>query len=191
VARQSSKSVNDFAFSGSGTPQHSWPAAATQNHDGMPIFGRMIDKDFANIFHLCSQVTSSLPSTRHCTRVGEQAQRVPTYFLNCIFFLKFHCLNRNGSMLSEICSHGSMVRAVRLKSKRLPVLIQTACFCPSGTSAPTLFNSSEAEPSLSSRPGGLPPRAEICLLYTVLKWNARRVDSTSVLLPNSILTRPI
>ena len=90
-------------------------------------------------------------------------------------------------MLSEICSRGSMVRALRFKSERLPVLIQAARFCPSGTSAPTLFKSSEAKSSLSNRPGGLPPRAEICLLYTVQKWNARRVNSTSVLLPNSSL----
>ncbi len=90
-------------------------------------------------------------------------------------------------MLSEICSRGSMVRAVRFTSESLPVLIQTARFCPSGTSAPTLFKSSEARPSLSIRPVGLPLRAEICLLYTVLKWNARRVDSTSILLPNSSL----
>ena len=92
-------------------------------------------------------------------------------------------------MLSEICSRGSMVRALRFISERLPVLIQTARFCPSGTSAPTpsLFKSSEAKPSLSIRPIGLPPRVEICLLYTVLKWNARRKLSTSVLLPNSRL----
>ena len=90
-------------------------------------------------------------------------------------------------MLSEICSRGSMVRAVRLKSERLPVLIQTVRFCPSGTSAPTLFKSSEAKPSLSIRHVDLPPRAEICLLYTVQKWNARRLESTSVLLPNSSL----
>ena len=90
-------------------------------------------------------------------------------------------------MLSEICSRGSMVRALRSESERLPVLIQTARFCPSGTSAPTLFKSSEAKSSLSNRPGGLPPRAEICLLYTVQKWNARRASSTSVLLPNSSL----
>ena len=90
-------------------------------------------------------------------------------------------------MLSEICSRGSMVRAVRFKSERLPVQIQTARFCPCGTSAPTLFKSSEAKPSLSVCPVGLPPRAEICLLYTVLKWNACRVNSASVLLPISSL----
>jgi hypothetical protein len=90
-------------------------------------------------------------------------------------------------MLSEICSRGSMVRALRLTSERLPVLIQTARFCPSGTSAPTLFKSSDAKPSLSICPVGLPPRAEICLLYTAQKWNACRLGSTSVLLPNSSL----
>ncbi len=65
----------------------------------------------------------------------------------------------------------------------------TACQTRQGASlrAPlsTLFKSSEAKPSLSIRPVGLPPRAGICLLYTVLTWNARRVESTSVLLPNS------
>ena len=90
-------------------------------------------------------------------------------------------------MLSEICSRGSMVRALRFTSERLPVLIQTARFCPSGTSAPTLFKSSEAKPSLSICLVGLAPRAEICLLYTVLKWNAGGELSASVLLPNSSL----
>jgi hypothetical protein len=51
VARLSSKSVNDFILFGSVTPQRSLSAAATQNYDGMPILGRMIDKDLANIFH--------------------------------------------------------------------------------------------------------------------------------------------
>jgi hypothetical protein len=80
-----------------------------------------------------------------------------------------------------------MVRALRFTSERLPVLIQMARFYPSGTSAPTLFKSSEAKPSLSIRPVGLPPRAEICLLYTVLKWNAGGELSASDLLPNTSL----
>ncbi len=90
-------------------------------------------------------------------------------------------------LISEICSHGSMVGVVRFKNEILRVLVQTARFCPSGMSAPTLFKSSESKPSLSNSPGGLPPRAEICLLYTVQKWNASRLESTSVLLPNSSL----
>ncbi len=32
-----------FQMLGSKAPQHSWPAAAVQNHDGVPIFGWMID----------------------------------------------------------------------------------------------------------------------------------------------------
>ncbi len=31
--------------------QHSWPAAAAQNHDGISILGWMIDYDLANAFH--------------------------------------------------------------------------------------------------------------------------------------------
>ncbi len=34
--------------------------------------------------------------------------------------------------MSRICSRGSVVRALRLINKRLPVLIQALCFCPSG-----------------------------------------------------------
>ena len=40
---QSFLSVNVFTFVGSRPQQHSWPAAATPNHDEMLIFGWMID----------------------------------------------------------------------------------------------------------------------------------------------------
>ena len=83
-------------------------------------------------------------------------------------------------MLSQICSHGSVVRAVHFLSERLLVLIQTARFCPSGKSALTLFKSSETKPSLSSRHCGLPPRGQLCLPYTVQNWNARILLNTSV-----------
>ncbi len=46
-------------------------------------------------------------------------------------------------IICRICSRGSVVRALRLISKRLPVLIQAVCFCPSGLCAPTLFKSLE------------------------------------------------
>ncbi len=59
---------------------------------------------------------------------------------------------------SRIRRCGSVVRALRLISVRLPVQIQPMCFCPSGVSAPSLFKSSEAKPAPSSRHGGLPPR---------------------------------
>ena len=75
-------------------------------------------------------------------------------------------------MLSQICRHGSVVRAVRFLSERLPVLIQTARFCPSCTSVPTLFKSWETKPSPSSSHGGLPPRGQLCLHYSVQNWNA-------------------
>ncbi len=43
----------------------------------------------------------------------------------------------------QFCILGSVVRALRFTSERLPVLIQTVCFCSSGKGAPTLFKSSE------------------------------------------------
>ena len=61
-------------------------------------------------------------------------------------------------MICRICRCGSVVRALRLISERLPVLIQAVCFCPSGLCAPTLFKSSETKPALTRRRGGLPPR---------------------------------
>jgi hypothetical protein len=71
-------------------------------------------------------------------------------------------------MIYDMCGHGSVVRAVRLIRERLPVLIQALCFCPSGVSTPTLFKSSEAKPSLSSRHGGLPLRGQLLLLLLTL-----------------------
>ncbi len=40
---QSFLSVHVFAFVGSRAQQHSWPTAATKNHDEMLSFGWMID----------------------------------------------------------------------------------------------------------------------------------------------------
>jgi hypothetical protein len=40
---QSIFSVHVFTFVGSRPPQHSWPAAATPNHDEMLSFGGIID----------------------------------------------------------------------------------------------------------------------------------------------------
>ena len=90
-------------------------------------------------------------------------------------------------MLSQMCSHGSLVRAVRFVIERLRVLIQTARFCPSGTSAPTLFKSSETKPSLSCCHCGLPPRGYYYLPTVYKKWNARPGRWASVLLPTSSL----
>ena len=51
----------------------------------------------------------------------------------------------------QICSVGSVFRAVRYITERLPVLIQAVCFCPSGESARTLFKSSESKLTLSNK----------------------------------------
>ncbi len=44
-------SVHVFTFVGSRPQQHSWPAAATPNHEKMLSFWWMIDYDLANTFH--------------------------------------------------------------------------------------------------------------------------------------------
>ena len=98
-------------------------------------------------------------------------------------------------MLCRICSCGSVVRALRLISERLPVLIQAVCFCPSGLCAPTLFKSSETKPALTRRRGGLHPRDNSYCWNSVLDWDYSVQSSiipngqigirTSVLLPIS------
>ena len=110
--------------------------------------------------HISLMSPSPIFAARLCARVGEQRQRVPTCFVNCNFLFCNSTIKTTmvRQMLSQICSRGSVVRAVRFVSERLLVLIQTARFCPSGTSAPTLFKSSETKPSLSCRHCGLPPR---------------------------------
>ena len=83
-------------------------------------------------------------------------------------------------MLSQICSRGSVVRALRFVSERLRVLIQTARFCPSGVSALNLFISSEAKACLSSRHVGLPPRGKnLLLLKLVFKLLHSKVERSS------------
>jgi len=74
-------------------------------------------------------------------------------FLQCNFFL---CVSTIKTALfqqfvCQICSVGSVVRAVRYITERLPVLIQAVRFCPSGESARTLFKSSESKLTLSNK----------------------------------------
>ena len=74
-----------------------------------------------------------------------------------LFYLQFIFINSNVSNLSiRISSCGSVVRALRLISVRLPIQVQPVCFCPSGVSAPALLNLRKPNPLL--RHGGLPPR---------------------------------
>jgi hypothetical protein len=85
-------------------------------------------------------------------------------------FLQFNDLNRNlNASINVISDMQSWLsgQSVALSKQEISGSIQTARFCPSGTSAPTFFKSSEAKPSLSSRHGGLHPRGHLCLPYIV------------------------
>jgi hypothetical protein len=67
----------------------------------------------------------------------------------------------------QICILGSVVRALRVSSERLPVLIQTVCFCFIGKGAPILFKS--LEPVYASlvrvfiTPNASSPQVHLCL----------------------------
>jgi hypothetical protein len=80
-------------------------------------------------------------------------------------------------------SFGSVVKALRLTSERLPVPIQTVLFCPSGASALNLFISSEAKLAkacLSSRHVSLPPRGKpLLLLKLVFRLLLSKVERSS------------
>ena len=104
---------------------------------------------------------SPIFAVRLCTRVGEQRQRIPTCFLVCNFLFCNSTIKTAmfQQMLSQICSCGSVVRAVRFLSERLLVLIQTARFCPSGTSAPTWAAGRQPPPARTGQGGGPPGRA--------------------------------
>ncbi len=88
---------------------------------------------------------------------------------------------------SRISSCGSVVRALRLISVRLPIQIQPVCFCPSGVSAPALFKSSEAKPAPSSHHGWPASDRQLLLVqelqgqhYSVQKWYAEKVEFSPV-----------
>jgi len=88
--------------------------------------------------------TSTYRHVLPCTRC--------TGFQMCEFFLQLDFIIAMIHTFKSTCQIrilGSVVRALRFESERLPVLIQTVCFCSSGKGAPTLFKSSEPKPSLS------------------------------------------
>ena len=76
-----------------------------------------------------------------------------TCFCNAIFFFCISTIKTAlfQSFVCQICSVGSVVRAVRYITGRSPVLIQAVRFCPSGESARTLFKSSESKPTLTNK----------------------------------------
>ncbi len=111
----------------------------------------------------CKHISSEFPSlifiVRLSTRVGEQPNCNSTCFSGCEFFLQLDFITAMIHILTcQIWILGSVVRALRCRSERLPVLIQTVCFCSSGKDAPTLFKSWEPKPFLSQSHHWLPPR---------------------------------
>ena len=131
-------------------PQHSWPAAATPNHDEMLSFGRMMNYDLENKFHKSFQVISSLWDSE--PELASNQTAIQHVFLVVNSFLQLGFIITMIHILTcQICIVGSVVRAFKLRfvSERLPVLIQTVCFCSSGKGAPTFFKSLEPKPSLS------------------------------------------
>jgi hypothetical protein len=153
---QSLLSVRVFTFVGSRTPQHSWPTATTPNHDEMLSLGSMIDSDLDNTFPYSSQVISSLWDSS--PELASNQTVIQHVFLVVKFLQLTFMIAMIQILTCQICVLGSMVRALRFASKRLPVLIQTECFCSSGKGTPILFKSSEPKPSLSLNHHSLPQR---------------------------------
>ncbi len=93
----------------------------------------------------CKHISLELPSPIFIvglsTRVGGQPNCDSTCFSGCEFFLQLDFLIAMiRTLICQICILGSVFRALHFVSERLPVLIQTVRFCPSGKGAPTLFN---------------------------------------------------
>ena len=109
----------------------------------------MVGKNSTNNFHPCPE-----PYLHHLTQRQkcEFQMRSDNMFLQCIFFFCVSTIKTTlfHQFVCQICSVGSVVRAVRYITERLPVLIQAVRFCPSGESARTLFKSSESNPTLSN-----------------------------------------
>ncbi len=87
---------------------------------------------------------SPVPLSRWLPLHALGAKALPTCFLNCTLFLIFNNINHNVSTLKILC--GSVVSLLRFESKRLPILIPTTCFCPSGVSALTFSNLRKPNP---------------------------------------------
>jgi hypothetical protein len=110
----------------------------------------MVDKNSTNNFHPCPK-----PYFHHLTQHQkcELQMRSHNKFLKCNFTF---CVSTIKTALlhlfvCQICSVGSVVRAVRYITERLPALIQAVRFCPSGESARTLLKSSDSKPTLTNK----------------------------------------
>jgi hypothetical protein len=150
-------SVQVFTFVGSRPPQHSWLPAATLKSLWNAEF--RVDDRLRPCKHISLEFPSHIFIVALSTRVGKQPNCDSTCFSGCEFFLQLDFITAMIHILiCQFCIPGSVVRALRFTSERLPVLIQTVCFCSSGKGAPILFKSSEPKPPLSQSHHWLPPR---------------------------------
>ena len=81
----------------------------------------------------CKHISLKLPSPIFIvglsTRVGWQPNCDSTCFSGCDFFLRLDLIIAMiHTFTCQICILGSVVRALRFMSERLPVLIKTVCF---------------------------------------------------------------
>ncbi len=119
----------------------------------------LVDDRLRPCKHILLEFPSPIFIVGLSTRVGEQPNCDSTCFSGCEFFLQGEIINAMIHILTcQICILGSVVRALRFMSEKLPVLIQTVCFCSSGKGAPILFKSSEPKPFLSQHHHWLPLR---------------------------------
>jgi hypothetical protein len=139
-----------MALRGVGAHSTIWAGVAAPEHVLEWFLDWMVDKNSTNNFHPCPE-----PYLHHLTQRQkcELQMRSHNKFLKCNFTF---CVSTIKTTLfqifvCQICSLGSVVRAVRYITERLPVLIQAVCFCPSGESARTLFKSSESKLTLSNK----------------------------------------
>jgi hypothetical protein len=102
----------------------------------------------------CKHISLELPSpifvVELSTRVESNQTVIQHIFLVVNSFLELDFIIAMIHILTcQICIFCSVVRALRFVSERLPVLVQSVCFCSSGKGSPKLFKSSETKPSLS------------------------------------------
>ncbi len=106
------------------------------------------------------------------------------YFTFCVSTIKNTQFQK---FVCQIYSLGSVVRALRYITERLPVLIQALRICPSGQSARTLFKSLESKPTLTNKQNSphahcpkLPPRGPTPLATSVCEQIFFHFYSTTV-----------
>jgi hypothetical protein len=137
-------------FKGSKHPQHqlSW-CFCTKAYASVISWQNGRLGQYKQLPSLSRAISSSPYSAPEVWVANALTQHVPEMqFFFCVSTIKTTLFQL---FVCQICSLGSVVRAVRYITERLPVLIQAVCFCPRGESARTLFKSSESNPTLSNK----------------------------------------